>query len=103
MRQFFGILIATGALALANTARAEPASVHVAGRGEMLYSLHCIACHTKEIHWRDKGAVRDWPTLQVEVDRWQRIGRLGWDNADVVETARYLNRLHYRFPESEKP
>lgn len=90
------------ALGVASASGAEE-SIRVASRGEMLYSLHCIACHNKEIHWRDKGAVKNWPSLVKEVDRWQKIGRLGWDNADVVETARYVNRLHYRFAEPDKP
>lgn len=102
MRQLIILLTTIGILAH-SVVRAETGSVHVASRGEMLYSLHCITCHSKEIHWRDKSVVRDWPGLQVEVDRWQRLARLGWNNADVVETARYLNRLHYRFPESDKP
>lgn len=25
-------------------------------RGELLYTTHCIACHTTEMHWRDRRA-----------------------------------------------
>lgn len=92
------------ALTLAGVTSALAAdSIREASRGEMLYSLHCIACHNKEIHWRDKTVAKDWANLVAQVDRWQKIGHLGWDNRDVVETARYLNRLHYRYPEPDKP
>ena len=23
-------------------------------RGELLYTTHCIACHSTQVHWRDK-------------------------------------------------
>ncbi len=96
------LAVVTLAAGTAVPAAAEE-SVRMASRGEMLYSLHCIACHSKEIHWRDKGVARDWANLVAEVDRWQKVGRLRWDNRDVVDTARYLNRLHYHFPEPEQP
>ena len=91
-----------GALALTvSSSTWSQDSIRVVSRGEMLYSLHCVACHSKEIHWRDKALAKDWPTLVAEVDRWQKIGHQGWDKADIIETARYVNRLHYRFPEPE--
>lgn len=98
------LILATAFLAVASgAALSQPDSLRVASRGELLYSLHCVACHSKEIHWRDKGVARDWANLVAEVDRWQKVGRLGWDHGDVIDTARYLNRLHYRYPEPEKP
>ena len=47
--------------------RAEP------GRGALLYDAACVACHKREVHWRDKRVVKDWPGLLREVARWQRI------------------------------
>lgn len=72
-------------------------------RGEMLYSLHCIACHSREIHWRDQRVVRNWAGLVAEVARWQAIDRLGWDRQDIEATAGHLNRLYYRFPVQVQP
>lgn len=80
-------------------AAAEPE--RAASRGELLYSTHCIACHTTEVHWRKKKLATDWDTLQAQVSRWQDVSSLGWGAADIAEVARYLNKLyyHYRAPE----
>jgi mono/diheme cytochrome c family protein len=80
----------------------QAASMQSASRGEMLYSTHCIACHNTQVHWRDKRLARDWPTLQAEVQRWQKFTNLGWGEEDVTIVARYLNTLYYRYPEEEK-
>ena len=82
-----------GALALALPARAE-------SRGELLYSTHCIACHTSQMHWRDKKLATDWDSLKAQVQRWQAGAMLGWNEQDVVEVTRYLNDRFYRFPQS---
>lgn len=87
--------------AVGNAVGAEPPPAP--SRGEMLYNLHCIACHSSQMHWRDQRVAKDWPGLVAQVRRWQENAGLGWDDADVVDTARYLNRLHYRYPAPEKP
>lgn len=66
-------------------------------RGELLYSTHCIACHTTEIHWRDKKLATDFQSLSTEVNRWQKLEGLGWSAEDISAVARYLNTLHYRY------
>lgn len=72
-----------------------------AAGGELLYSTYCIACHNAQLHWRDKKLAADWTSLQAEVNRWQGISGLGWSEDDVAAVARYLNRLHYRYPAPE--
>lgn len=67
-------------------------------RGELLYSTHCIGCHSSQFHWRDKKLVENWVSLKSEVRRWQRTSGLGWSEEDVTDVARYLNALHYRLP-----
>lgn len=67
-------------------------------RGELLYSTHCISCHSTQLHWRDKKVVTSWATLSAEVDRWQKVSGLGWREEDVSDVARYLNALYYGFP-----
>jgi len=69
-----------------------------ASRGELLYSTNCIACHSAQVHWRDKKLATDWTSLQSEVRRWQGVLGLGWSNGDIAEVARYLNALYYRYP-----
>jgi len=66
-------------------------------RGELLYSTHCLGCHTQQVHWRAKKAVTDWASLRAEVRKWQRSAMLDWSEDDVVAVARYLNDTSYHF------
>ncbi len=79
-----------GAAALVPGAYAE-------SRGELLYSTHCISCHTSEMHWRDKKVATDWTSLRFQVRRWQGNAGLGWSEADIQEVTRYLNESIYRY------
>ena len=85
-------------LLLGYLAAADAQPTRVVSRGELLYATHCIACHSVQLHWRDKNVVTDWKTLQSEVRRWQEMAGLGWSNEDIAEVARYLNVLHYHYP-----
>jgi mono/diheme cytochrome c family protein len=87
-------------LASHSIASAQPNSA--VSRGELLYSTHCIACHTAKVHWRDKKLARDWISLKTQVRRWQGIEGLKWSDDDIAEVARHLNALHYRYPELVK-
>jgi mono/diheme cytochrome c family protein len=84
-------LLATSVLAIALSARAE-------SRGELLYSTHCIACHTSQAHWRDKRIATDRSSLEAEVRRWQATAMLRWSEDDIADVTRYLNDTFYRFP-----
>jgi mono/diheme cytochrome c family protein len=66
-------------------------------RGELLYTTHCIACHTKQMHWRDARRATDWASLKEQVQRWQSDAQLRWSDDDVTEVARYLNDTIYHF------
>jgi hypothetical protein len=65
----------------------------------MLYSTHCIACHTSEVHWRDKRLATDWSTLKGQVRRWALNSGQHWEESDVDAVAEYLNRMYYNFPD----
>ncbi len=69
-------------------------------RGELLYSTHCISCHTTEMHWRDKKVAVDWTSLRFQVGRWQDNAGLGWTQADIDDVTRYLNESIYRYPQT---
>jgi mono/diheme cytochrome c family protein len=69
-------------------------------RGELLYSTHCISCHTSQMHWRDNKAASDWASLKFQVRRWQGAASLSWSDEDILEVARYLNESIYRFEPS---
>lgn len=76
---------------------------HAQSRGELLYSTHCISCHTTEMHWRDNKAATDWVSLKFQVRRWQGAASLGWSEGDIQDVTRYLNESIYRYeqiPES---
>ena len=79
-----------GIAVVANPAMAQ-------GRGELLYSTHCSACHTVQLHWRAGRAVTDWPSLRAEVRKWQGEARLAWGEEDILDVARYLNDSIYHF------
>jgi mono/diheme cytochrome c family protein len=87
------LLVLSGSLATANAQ-----AMHDPQRGELLYSNHCIACHSTQIHWRDKKLAKDYQSLLAEVGRWQRLGGLGWNDEDISAVARYLNTLYYHYP-----
>lgn len=73
---------------------------HAQSRGELLYSTHCISCHTTEMHWRDKKVATDWASLRFQVRRWQDNAGLGWSEADIQEVTRYLNESIYRYTQT---
>jgi mono/diheme cytochrome c family protein len=81
-------------LAFAFTAQAQAPS-----RGQLLYTTHCGACHSTQMHWRDNKLATTWETLKAQVRRWQGVARLEWSEAEVEEVARYLNEAIYRYPE----
>ena len=66
-------------------------------RGELLYTTHCVACHTEQLHWRDKRQAVDWPSLAAQVRLWQATGALGWSEDDITQVTRFLNEAYYRF------
>jgi len=79
-------------------ARVELIAADERSRGQLLYETHCIACHSKDIHWRDRRLVKDWPSLVAQTARWQRNTGLGWSEEEIDDVARYLNRSAYRLP-----
>lgn len=81
----------TAALLCSQTASAQT-------RGELLYSTHCVACHSTQMHWRDKKQVLDWTSLRAQVRFWQAQAMLGWNDDDIGQVARYLNDTYYRMP-----
>ena len=83
------ILVCAAALSFATGAQT---------RGELLYSTHCIACHTTQVHWREQKLATDWRSLQAQVARWQAVGALGWSDQDISEVTGYLNERFYGFP-----
>ena len=79
-------------------AAAQPQRAVQAARGELLYSTHCLACHSAQIHWRDRKVVTDWASLKAQVRRWAANTSLGWSDDEIADVARFLNATIYRFP-----
>ncbi len=98
MSQRFIPVFAAIALVLA----CSPAAV-AQSRGELLYTTHCIGCHTTQMHWRDGRAATDWSSLTLQVRRMQRSASLGWSDSDILDVARYLNETIYRFDPGTAP
>ena len=75
---------------------------HSESRGALLYSMHCNACHTSEVHWREQKLATDWNSLKDQVRRWQtRIGLI-WSEEEITDVAHYLNAAYYGFPLAEQ-
>ena len=70
-----------------------------ASRGALLYQTHCIGCHDRQIHWRDRKSATDWTSLSAQVRRWQANAGLEWTDEEIDEVVRYLNATIYRFPD----
>ena len=75
-------------------------SAQAQSRGELLYSTHCISCHTSEMHWREKKAATDWVSLKFQVRRWQGAASLSWSEGDIQDVTRYLNESIYRYAQT---
>ncbi len=90
-------LLAVGILCAASSGAQAQAGGDPA-RGRLLYEMHCVACHSTQIHWRDQKLVTDWVTLGAQVRRWQENAGLRWSASDVDDVVRYLNSTIYRFP-----
>lgn len=93
MRLLLALLLATTA-----NAHADP----VAQRGQILYTTHCIECHTVQMHWRERRLAVDVGTLRDQVRRWQGEARLGWTDEEVEAVTRHLNDTVYRFPQQQR-
>ena len=96
MKRTRALLLAACAIVAAPVAAQAPPGVS-ASRGELLYANHCIACHTREIHWRQKKLARDWASLNAEVRRWAANAGLGWSDEEIADVAGYLDATLYRF------
>ena len=79
-------------------APAHAQAKHSETRGELLYSTHCSACHSDQVHWREKKLATDWNSLIVQVRRWQANIGLVWNEEEIEDTTRYLNAVYYHFP-----
>ena len=66
-------------------------------RGELLYSTHCVACHSAQVHWRDRKLATDLRSLEAQVRNWQAASGLRWSDEDVTEVTRYLDDRFYHF------
>lgn len=92
------LAIASFALSYSHLAQADDEADHDTSRGKLLYSLHCVTCHTEQKHWLANKKVSDWPSLVSQVRLWQSISNLKWDNHDIESVARHLNTLYYHYP-----
>jgi mono/diheme cytochrome c family protein len=93
------ILLLALSLQAALPLRAQAPASAAPSRGELLYATHCIACHTTQVHWRDRRLVTDFASLVVQVGRWQKITGLDWGSEEILDVVRYLNTTIYRFPD----
>jgi len=68
---------------------APPSAVWAQSRGELLYTTHCIACHSTQVHWRDQRRATDLASLKEQVTYWQGRALLSWTENDIAEVTRF--------------
>ena len=95
------LLIAAATAAIVTAAPAALAQTVAPQTGEALYNMHCSACHTTQIHWRDNKLASNWAGLRTQVRRWQGNQNLNWSDSDIDAVSRYLNTLYYHYPADE--
>ncbi len=88
-------LVVLAAFSASSCAQVAPAQT----RGELLYSTHCVTCHTTQMHWRNERQAFDWDSLKFQVRRWQGNAGLAWNESDIAEVSRYLNETIYHYPQ----
>lgn len=93
------VLLPAALLVAALPLLAQSPTLAAPPRGELLYATHCIACHTAQVHWRDKRLATDWAGLVAQVGRWQANSGLGWSSDEILDVVNYLNATVYRFPD----
>ena len=94
LRHWFAAAMVIGGTA----AHAQPTAQQT--RGELLYTTHCITCHTTQMHWRNDRQAQDWDGLKAQVRRWQGNAGLQWGESDIAEVARHLNDTIYHFAQT---
>ena len=92
-RRFMALSLLLAGLGTLVRAQTLPAQ----SRGDLLYSAHCITCHTTQMHWRKDKQAYDWDSLKFQVRRWQGNAGLAWSEADITEVSLYLNETIYRY------
>ena len=78
---------------------AQAPAIASPSRGELLYTTHCVACHTKQVHWRDRRLVTDFASLVAQTGRWQKNTGLDWSSEEILDVVLHLNATIYRFPD----
>lgn len=79
--------------------RAQAADVE---RGQMLYENHCRGCHDSVVHIREAHKATSVDEVRHQVARFAQFLELGWEERDITDVARYLDRRYYRFEESTR-
>ena len=97
MTKFVNRLLAFTVLAV-SSASSHSQVMPTQSRGGLLYTTHCVSCHTTQMHWRDDRQAIDWDSLKAQVRRWQASAGLQWGEPDITEVSRYLNETIYRYP-----
>lgn len=99
IRMKLGKLLLIAGLLAGSSAMAQGPAKALESRAVLLYSTHCVACHTTQVHWRDRKLAKDWPGLLAEVRRWQTNAGQRWNDEDIATVARHLNGLYYHYDE----
>jgi hypothetical protein len=65
--------------------------------GKTLVEANCISCHASDVYTRDNRKVKQYITLQTQVEACNTQLGTGWFPEDVHAVVDYLNQNHYKF------
>lgn len=89
------VVAGLGLMTMAQAASAD------AERGRLLYENHCIHCHESVVHIREDRKVGSVDELRQQIQRWQGVLTLGWQEVEIEDVLEYLNGQYYKLPGTE--
>ena len=66
-------------------------------RGMELYENHCTACHTSQVHIREKRKAKSLAQIESWIRHWVKELKLSWTDEEVKEVLTYLNLRYYEY------
>ena len=66
-------------------------------RGMELYENHCTACHTSQVHIREKHKAKSLAEVESWIRHWMAELKLPWTDEEVKEVLTYLNQRYYQY------
>ena len=90
-------LVKLGVLAMCSFASLAQAQTVDVLRGQRLYELACIRCHTEAVHDRKQPAAKSFEEIRGYVRHWSGYLGLPWTANEIEDVTWYLNQRFYDY------